>query len=414
MSTAMFRVLLVLAAVPLGLLVLDGQRGGGLVPAGLFGSATNKPAVEVLEAPEELVLNESGRVRLRVSAPASPGDTVYLETAGTYGLGYYRVDKAVLDQNREVTLTVPGRPFLGSYKYWGKIPSSGTYQEAKSATFAIDIVSAPAPARPTCGDSVPVKPDGSPWVCTYSDEFDGTELDRRFWVTQQTETSGFTTGTKTNYACALDSAETVAVTGGNLELSLVELPEVRACGQSKSSKFAFGQVMHFQTYSQTYGKYEVRAKIPDLETAGAQQSFWLWPKKNTYGNWPASGEIDFAEMYSRHRGLDRPYIHYYSSGSDSTTNKNITHADCQIRVGEYNTYGLEWRPRQLIVLLNDEVCLINNYSSAAAALQGRNSPFDKPFYLAMNQAMGTTGNEYDPDVMPPRVTTKIDYVRIWK
>lgn len=47
-------------------------------------------------------------------------------------------------------------------------------------------------------------------------------------------------------------------------------------------------------------------------------------------------------------------------------------------------------------------------------VQGKNSPFDHPFYLAMNQAMGTTGNEYDTALVPDRVTTQIDYVRIWK
>ena len=34
--------------------------------------------------------------------------------------------------------------------------------------------------------------------------------------------------------------------------------------------------------------------------------------------------------------------------------------------------------------------------------------------MAMDQAMGTTGNTFDPDVVPDKVTTDIDYVRIWK
>ncbi|MFL6107721.1 MAG: hypothetical protein ACJ72L_12230, partial [Marmoricola sp.] len=66
------------------------------------------------------------------------------------------------------------------------------------------------------------------------------------------------------------------------------------------------------------------------------------------------------------------------------------------------------------ILLNGEVCMIDDYSSALAALHGASSPFDKPFFLALTQAMGTTGNLFDTALVPDRVTTQIDYVRIWK
>lgn len=417
MSTAMFRVLLVLVTVPLAIMVVDNQLGTGLLRTGsaTLTSSLNKPSIEVLGAPTQLVLDEPGVLLVRATAPAKPGDTIYLESAGAYGMGYYRVDKVALDENLEATLKVAGRPYLGTYKYWARIVASGSYQEGKSQTVPISIVSADAPAAPDCGGGEqPVKPDGTPWVCTYSDEFETGKLDRRFWAVQKTRSSGFVTGTKTNYACAEDMPETVGVSDGNLQLSLVDLGEVRSCGKNKKSRYAFGQVMHFQTYSQTYGKYEVRAKIPEITVPGVQQSFWLWPKKNTYGGWPASGEIDFAEMYSFLPGLDRPYIHYLPGETESGTNKNVTHADCQINVGKYNTYGVEWEPGRITTLLNGEVCFVNDYSSITAKFQGKNAPFDKPFYLSLNQAMGTTANEYDPDLVPDTVTTQVDYVRIWK
>ncbi|MCX6397929.1 MAG: glycoside hydrolase family 16 protein [Propionibacteriales bacterium] len=409
MSTSMFRFLLVLAAVPLGLLVLDGRGLGGIVPSALL-SVVSSPTIEILGAPTEMILDEPGVVVVRASEPARPGETVVLETAGAYGLGYNRVSKAVLDEHLEATLTVTGRHFLGTYKYWAKIAASGDHQQGKSATIPVTIVAATAPLRPTCAGEAPLKQNGSAWTCTYNDEFDGSKLDRRFWAVQ----TSATTGTDSVYACGLDSPRTVDVVGGNLELSLIRFPEKQACSGKKSSRYAYGQVMHFQTYSQTYGKYEVRAKIPDEVPSGAQQSFWLWPKKNTYGSWPASGEIDFAEMYSSIPGLDRPYIHYLPGSGASGTNQNVTHADCKINVGRFNTYGVEWSPGRITVLLNGEVCLINDYSSVTAPVHGKNAPFDQPFYLAMNQAMGTVGNEYDPALMPEKVTTQIDYVRIWK
>ncbi len=418
----MFRAFLVLATVSVVLLLtigpgdLLGHHGGSLVSSNghkKSQAVTDRPAITVTSAPTSLRLNESGTVEVQATAPAAPGDTIFLDTAGTYGLGYYQVSQAVLDDTLHATLPVSGRSYSGSFKYWARIAATGTYQEGVSPTFVIAFArqAAPPPVNPTCGGETPKKADGTDWTCTYDDEFDGTSLDRRYWVPQ---TGGSTTGSGSTYACAVDSPDTISVAGGYLNLSLVQLPASRRCTRYKSSQYAFGQVMHYETFSQTYGKYEIRAKVPDLGVPGVQESFWLWPKTNTYGGWPASGEIDFAEMYSSRSGLDRPYIHYLPGATTAGTNDNVTHNNCPINPGEFNTYGVEWSPGQITVTLNGEVCFTDNYSSAAANAQGQYSPFDQPFYLSLNQAMGTAGNAYDPSVVPDKVTTLIDYVRIWK
>ena len=65
--------------------------------------------------------------------------------------------------------------------------------------------------------------------------------------------------------------------------------------------------MNYTTFSQTYGKWEVRAKLPDLQTRGLQETLWLWPDNDIkYGAWPGSGEIDFAEFVDRGDGRDAP------------------------------------------------------------------------------------------------------------
>ncbi len=373
---------------------------------------TAKPEIVILEAPEQLELRQGGLVRVKATPPAAPGDTVQLNTAGTYNAGFVRVATAVLDRDLAATLRVTGREFLGTYRYWVSAPATATYQEGSSSRFPIAIVSPAPQTSPSCGGADPSKADGSPWVCTYHDEFSGGELDRRYWIPQETEHSSFTTGTKTTFACAQDSLRTIDVRDGNLELSLVDLGERRDCGKNISSRYSYGQVMHHQTYAQTYGKYEVRAKIPDLQVPGSQVSFWLWPKKDTYGPWPSSGELDFAEMYSSAPGELRPYMHYLPGRTERGTDMNVTHAVCPIRVGQYNTYGMEWEPGRVTILLNGRVCMINDYSSVIAG-EGSAAPFDHPFYLSLNQAMGTLGNEYNPDVVPDRLTTQVDYVRVW-
>jgi beta-glucanase (GH16 family) len=423
----MFRAFLLLVTASAVLLVCTWHGGALLnhVPGGELVNGQRdapqhnflaRPAVRVLTAPKELALDQPGTVEIQAESPARPGDKIFLVSAGAANLGYYRVSQAVLDDDLKATLEVVGREYAGAFRYWARIPASGRYQEGQSATFTIGIKPIAPPEEkpetpPTCGGKSPQKADGTAWECTYDDEFDGDSLDRRYWVPLK---GGSTSGTRSMFACAADLPDTIAVAKGNLELSLVELPAKRACTRMKSSRFAYGQVMHYGTFAQTYGKYEVRAKLPVVESPGVQQSFWLWPKKNTYGAWPMSGEIDFAEIYSSRPTLDRPYLHYVPGEKIKGTNTNITNANCELNQGEYNTFGVEWKPRQIKVLLNGEVCFINDYHSATAAFHGENSPFDKPFYFLMNQAMGTIGNVYDPDVVPDKVTTKVDYVRVWQ
>lgn len=403
-----------------GLVVLTTLFGAGdatrsdlrLVADEPTGTLTS-PEISVHAFPAELVLREDGVVKVKAAPPAAAGETIHLNTAGTYNAGYNRVSSAVLGKDLTATLRVPGREYLGTFGYWATLPATGTYAESSSGRFDIAIVSPPAQRAPACGGAAPKKADGSAWVCTYSDEFEGPELDRRYWVPQRTENSGFTTGTRTMYACALDSPATIDVRNGTLALSLVDLGAERDCGRNKSSRYAYGQVMHHQTYAQTYGKYEVRAKIPDLQVPGSQQSFWLWPETDSYGPWPASGELDFAEMYSSNPGILKPFMHYLPGATERGSTKNVRTAQCPIKVGEYNTYGMVWEPGRVTILLNNQVCMINDYSSIVHG-ESSAAPFDHPFFLALNQAMGTLGNVYDPDLVPHRQTTLVDYVRIWR
>jgi beta-glucanase (GH16 family) len=419
-----FRVfLLALTAAVVVLLVGPGHLldrigvGGDLVSGTGTSDGTTfaaRPVVRVLSAPATLALRQPGTVEVQAEAPARPGDPVFLQTAGSMGLGYNKVSTATLDQDLRASLTVTGRDYAGTFRYWAQVPASALYQSGQSATFSIVIAAPVAPvADPDlrCAGETPKKEDGTAWTCTFDDEFDGNGLDRRYWVPQ---TGGSTTGAGSTYACAADLPETVAVQDGKLDLSLVALPEARRCTRTKSSRYAFGQVMHYGTFSQAYGKWEIRAKFPDVRVPGVQQSLWLWPRKNTYGGWPASGEIDLAEHYSSRPDLDRPFLHYLPGATATGTDDNVTHASCPIEPGVFHTYGVEWEPGRITVLLDGAVCFVDDYSSVTAGAQGSTAPFDKPFYLAMNQAMGTTGNLYDPDVVPATVTTQIDYVRIWK
>ncbi|MFL6106131.1 MAG: family 16 glycosylhydrolase [Marmoricola sp.] len=277
---------------------------------------------------------------------------------------------------------------------------------------------AATPPPQLCGGDAPVRADGRRWVCTYDDEFDGPSLDRRYWVPQQSKGSEFYTGTATNPACALDDPRTIDVHDGVLNLNAVVLDDPVSCG-SKTSRMAGGSVMTHGTFSQTYGRFEVRAKLPVWAGKGYQETFWLWPNNQfTYGNeWPSSGEIDFAEFYSTYPALTIPVMHYLLDVStiNYATNTNIYSAyTCKIRPGEFNTYGLEWYPGVMRILVNGQVCITNNYRASNATADHPNAPFDSPFFLALSQAFGAAGNEFDVATAPKTAGTVVDYMRVWE
>ena len=398
-------VLLVLAAV--GAAALPGRADATTLP-------TPTPTV-TLTGPASVVVGTPAVLTVTVTAPTAPGQTVTLERFG--GPLWGSAGTAVLDSGSRATFTVTPT-WVTTTKYRARIAFTRTHQAATSATYSLVSVAVPPPPPPApdCGGEAPLKANGTAWVCTYADEFNGTSLDRDFWVPQVTATSNFMTGTATSPACVMDRPDTISEHDGVLELSAVVLPAPISCGNGVSSRKISGMVSHYRTFSQTYGRFEVRAKLPPLRGKGLQETFWLWPDNPTrYGAHPGSGEIDFAEFYSVHPDHVIPYLHYYNGPVDASQNQNVVTAyTCTIDYDRFNTYGLEWVPGQLRILVNGSVCLTDNYTATNATETHPYAPFDSPFFLALTQAFGTTGNEFDLATGPTLSSTKVDYVRIWR
>ena len=261
---------------------------------------------------------------------------------------------------------------------------------------------------PTCGTLTLHKANGSDWVCTFDDEFTGSTLDLSKWTVQQTATSGYTTGSPGTHVCYMASPNNISVANGYLALTVRKESHLVTCG-AYSSWITGGTVSTFAHFSQTYGRFEVRAKFPDVTVAGLQETLWLWPVNSTrYGAQPASGEIDFAESYSQRSNLVVPYIHYVSAGYDP----NVMSSSCTITLSAFHTYTLVWTTTTMTVSIDDKTCLVDTWQPAAPLLAPQ--PFDQPFFLVLTQALGLNANAYNPYSTPMPDTTYIDYARIWQ
>jgi beta-glucanase (GH16 family) len=286
---------------------------------------------------------------------------------------------------------------------------------------AANTVRQQAVVAPSCGGERPTpKPTGGAWTCTFDDEFssatgDATALKTAWWVPQVTATSAFATGPAGSEACYVNSTKNISVSGGALHLTARKEAQPFSCAGLFTTQYTAGMVSTYTSFNQTYGRFEVRALLPQTTAAGLQETLWLWPLNDVkYGAWPGSGEIDFSEFYSQYSSLDIPYLHYlYDPATVNTTThtNTVTAYNCQIPLSQYNNYAVVWSPNQITITINGSTCLVDNY--VAYGLTGA-QPFDQPFFVALTQALGIGTNAFNPATTPLPATTSVDYVRVWK
>jgi beta-glucanase (GH16 family) len=269
----------------------------------------------------------------------------------------------------------------------------------------------PPPVNPPargCGDTIR-KADGTAWVCTWADDFDGTELDATHWSPLLTKDTDFNTGGE----CMVDRPQNLHVADGALHL--VAIHELRAftCESNAPRKNYPSQVTSAMVttlgkWEQALGRFEVRAKLPDARTPGVGASFWLWPHDPLkYGPWPGSGEIDFMEWYSHYPELIIPFFHYIAPDG---TARQTTYKCKLANVSDWHTYALEWTQDTLSAFVDGAACLVDKWN---ALLLQSPAPFDQPFSLSLTQGVGP-GRDYRPGVTKMPAETTVDYVRVWR
>ena len=176
----------------------------------------------------------------------------------------------------------------------------------------------------------------------------------------------------------------------------------------------------------TYGRVEMKAKLPNWE--GMWPAFWMLGANIDDISWPNCGELDILEhgdyvkdTTNNDPGLISSAVHYgpqdYSRQSTYVPNKIFfdTGQERFIRAEkiidnpfeDFHTYAIQWSPDKIQFFVDDEMYF--DYP-----MQSQHSPFDKPFFLLINLAVG--GHWTDGYVAPgfTNATYEIDYVRVYQ
>lgn len=159
--------------------------------------------------------------------------------------------------------------------------------------------------------------------------------------------------------------------------------------------------------SWTYGRIEVRAKIPTGK--GTWPAIWMLGDDHADG-WPKCGEIDILEnvgfdpneaVFTVHS--TKPDGTGHAAWGESTTVPNLPAA--------YHVYAVEWSASAIVWSMDGKT--VHVYSKADP--HGVAWVFDKPQYLLLNLAVGGAwGGQQgiDDTIFPARY--EIDYVRVYQ
>ena len=259
----------------------------------------------------------------------------------------------------------------------------------------------PALTDDACGPAI-VKDDGTQWRCTFVDRFTGTTLDPGRWIVQETTVTGFRSGR----TCFTRSSDNVWLRDGALHLTARKGRWSRCSARLRgfATRYTGGMVGTRGRFSQTYGRFEVRAKYPSAKTIGLHGGFWMYPVEHTYGSWPSSGEIDVAEWWSYKPNLVLPSLHFDGRDPDVDSGWGCTVGDAT----SFHTYAVEWRPDVIRFFIDGKLCFARSWTPEPPLVAPQ--PFDHPFSMILNMGVGPNVSWKTP--FPS--TLVVEYVKAWR
>ena len=258
------------------------------------------------------------------------------------------------------------------------------------------------------------------YTLIWSDEFDGDSLDNTKWSCQiGTGTSeGLTDWGNQELEYYTDREENVRVENGELVITAIKEEERVGGKMFTSARIRTMTDEGDVLFSTKYGRVEARIKLPQGE--GLWPAFWMLPVDDSiYNEWASSGEIDIMEARGRLPQKVEGTIHYGQNWPNNVYKGQEYIFPEETDITDYHLYSLEWEPGILRWYIDNECYHTTEQwfskGPASAADYTWPAPFDVPFYLLLNMAVGGTFDlESNPYSMEEPAEMKVDYVRVYQ
>ena len=268
------------------------------------------------------------------------------------------------------------------------------------------------------------------WKLVWNDEFDGDRIDPSKWAfdigngffdyEHQLWIPGWGNEELQYYT---HEPQNVFVKGSLLTIRALK-ESLHGCGYT-SARLKTRTRDGTPLFNKLYGKFEFRAKVPWGK--GLWPALWLLPQEDRYGGWAASGEIDVMEIVGEKPHEVLSSLHFGSSYPKRSLITHVHPLPGGSTVADWHVYTVEWEPGEIRFYVDGVHTTTHDHwwscsktrsgqgieARRASDLNPWPAPFDQPFYLVMNVAVG--GNF--PGV--PNAATRfpaelvVDYVRVY-
>ena len=241
---------------------------------------------------------------------------------------------------------------------------------------------------------------------SWADEFDGTALDASKWSFDTSRNKIGWYNKELQYYAA-DRPENLRVADGRLVIELRSDPEeIRQFPDWGGQKYSSAKIFTKGKAAFDGGFVEVSAKLPC--TRGSWPAIWMLPEDDS--PWPEGGEIDILEQVGSQPNVAHATLH---TALFNHTRQNGRGAETPVPTAcsAFHRYQLAWTPDAITIGVDDRAYMrvANDQPGGRGAW-----PFDSPFYLILNLAMGgdwAAANGIDDAALPQRM--EVDYVRVY-
>jgi beta-glucanase (GH16 family) len=245
---------------------------------------------------------------------------------------------------------------------------------------------------------------GDVLTLVWADEFDAERLDPEQWFFETGDGSAYGIPGWGNNELQYYLPDNALLNGGLLTI------ETRA-ESTNGFGYTSARISTRDRFAFRYGRIEARMRLPGGQ--GLWPAFWLLPQDNVYGTWAASGEIDIMEAVNLGgAGGNEVHgtIHYGGAPPDNVFSGQsyLVPADA---TAEFHIYAIEWDAFAIRWYVDGDLYSVRDtWHSTGGAYP---APFDQPFYVILNVAVGGNfpGSPDGSTVFP--VTMEVDWVRVY-
>ena len=223
------------------------------------------------------------------------------------------------------------------------------------------------------------------WKLAFHDEFDGQALDLDKW----NPTDPW--GRERNHELQAYVTNAFEVKGGILRIP-AEKGEAFYGGKQRS--FTSGMMSTYRKFSQQYGRFEIRCRVP--KGKGMWPAFWLLPEPL---GWPP--EIDVLEILG-HEPNKIYLTHHFREEQKKRGSHGGSWSGPDFSA-EFHEFAVEWSPKAIVWFIDG----VERFRSEKSIPQGK-------MYMLVNLAVGGDWPGAPDEKTQLPAAFEVDYVRVYE